>query len=320
MTAFQSFAMWIHLYTMVIGPILFLFCLYLPALRLFMAAYVLYVLLDGRPSSGKPLSSWQHSFRKLKWWHLLASFCPVNLHKSVDLDPTQQYVFGYHPHGVLAFGAFSAIGTDGANWSTLFPGIEVRLLTIPHCFWPPIFREVLLGLGLGSVANRSCISHLDNAHQSICIVVGGARESVLSAKDQTYRLVLGQRRGFIRVAVSRGVSLVPVLGFGETELYHKTSFQEGTSLGFLHGMAEKIVGFTIPTFYGKSLWNPKQWGLMPFKHPIDVVVGKPIPVKRNLSPSKEELDWYHQRYVSALIKLWEEERLKYRGNSLRILD
>jgi Diacylglycerol acyltransferase len=50
------------------------------------------------------------------------------------------------------------------------------------------------------------------------IVVGGAAES-LNAFPGTYNLVLKKRLGFIKLALRNGASLVPVLSFGENDLW-----------------------------------------------------------------------------------------------------
>ena len=54
--------------------------------------------------------------------------------------------------------------------------------------------------------------------QSIMIAIGGATESLYSAPG-TMHLVLRRRTGFVRVALQTGASLVPVINFGENELY-----------------------------------------------------------------------------------------------------
>jgi hypothetical protein len=40
-------------------------------------------------------------------------------------------------------------------------------------------------------------------------------------------------------------------------------------------------------------------------------VGAPIEVEKNTSPSQEELDALHTRYIDALVQLFEENKEKY---------
>eukprot|EP00976_Prorocentrum_cordatum_P021821 446358-Prorocentrum_minimum.AAC.1 len=40
------------------------------------------------------------------------------------------YIFGYHPHGIISWGALVCFATEGADFSANFPGIDLRLLTL----------------------------------------------------------------------------------------------------------------------------------------------------------------------------------------------
>lgn len=51
------------------------------------------------------------------------------------------------------------------------------------------------------------------------IAIGGATESLYSTAG-SMDLVLQRRTGFVRVALQTGASLVPVINFGENELYN----------------------------------------------------------------------------------------------------
>ena len=68
--------------------------------------------------------------RRLPIWKLFCSYFPIKLIKTEDLDPQKNYIFGYHPHGVISQGAFGSFGTEGAGFSDLFPGIIPHLLTL----------------------------------------------------------------------------------------------------------------------------------------------------------------------------------------------
>lgn len=149
------------------------------------------------------------------WWALATDFLPVILVKTADLpafmetkrstatenaetDGNQtyvtatsvkpcKYVLGYHPHGIIAVGAFCAFATDSARvldlstpsssssstktplqqqqeqqessssscsssfsnqerrgFSSLYPGLDRRVVTLPQNFWTPFLREYFL--------------------------------------------------------------------------------------------------------------------------------------------------------------------------------
>ena len=44
--------------------------------------------------------------------------------------PKGNYLFGSHPHGLLSYGAVAAFGTEGTNFSKIFPGLKPTLCTL----------------------------------------------------------------------------------------------------------------------------------------------------------------------------------------------
>ena len=113
-----------------------------------------------------------------------------------NLPPTRKYIFGYHPHGIISHGAFAAFATEALGFSQLFPGITNTLLTLDSNFRVPFYRDYLLRMGLASVSRESCTNLLtrggpngEGMGRAITIVIGGARESLLTSPG-TLRLVL----------------------------------------------------------------------------------------------------------------------------------
>lgn len=83
---------------------------------------------------------------------------------------------------------------------------------------------MLLSLGIISVSKKSCQYILSKGSGSaVLIVVGGAAEALL-AKPKTNDLIIKKRHGFIKLALVNGSSLVPVLSFGENDLYDQVLF------------------------------------------------------------------------------------------------
>lgn len=67
--------------------------------------------------------------------------------KTAELDPRQNYVVGFHPHGVLAAGAFLNFCTEASGFSKLFPGITPHLMMLSLWFRFPFFRDYLMSGG-----------------------------------------------------------------------------------------------------------------------------------------------------------------------------
>ena len=57
--------------------------------------------------------------RKWTFWKLVRDFFPIKIQKTVDLDPSKNYVFGYHPHGIIGVGAMVNFGTEANYFSSL---------------------------------------------------------------------------------------------------------------------------------------------------------------------------------------------------------
>ncbi|OJJ06025.1 hypothetical protein ASPVEDRAFT_138998, partial [Aspergillus versicolor CBS 583.65] len=251
--------------------------------------------------------------RSLPIWRLFASYFPIHLYRSTTLQPTGKYIFGYHPHGILSHGAFGSFATEALGFSKLFPGIENSLLTLDSNFRIPIYRDYLLLLGMGSVSRSSCEKILNTGGidgkgtgNGITIVIGGAKES-LEAVPNSMRLVLKERKGFIKLAIRNGASLVPVLSFGENDLYTILSDLDPKSFsGRLQQLFKKALGFTVPFFYSKG---PQMFdfGITPHRRPVNIVVGRPIHTRRMVDPVDQVyLDELHGLYVAELERIWDE--------------
>ena len=272
--------------------------------------YLLYVLFSDAGSSGT-LSHRSNLLRSSSVWSLFASYFPARLHRSAPLTSTRKYVFGYHPHGIISHGAFAAFATEALGFSQLFPGITNTLLTLDSNFRIPFYRDYALAMGLGSVSRESCENLLskggtngEGMGRAITIVVGGARES-LDAQPGDLRLVLKRRKGFIKLAIRTGADLVPVLAFGENELYDQIPSDSHPLVHKAQMIVKKFLGFTIPLFHARGVFN-YDVGMMPYRRPLNVVVGRPIVVIRQQEPDSGYVDELHAQYIGELERIWEE--------------
>lgn len=263
----QTFMVLAHSLSIVGGLALFFMLCAIPLLWPLLVPYVIYVLLSPAAVDGK-LAHRTEWLRRLKIWSLFASYFPARLHRTVPLEPNRKYVFGYHPHGIISHGAFAAFGTEALGFSQLFPGITNTLLTLDSNFRVPLYRDWALRLGLASVSRESCDNILsrgglngEGMGRAITIVVGGARES-LECRPGTLNLVLAKRKGFIKLAVRNGADLVPVLAFGENDIYEQVDAAEHPWIHKMQLIIKKSMGFTLPLFHARG----KSGGNLFFSH------------------------------------------------------
>merc|ERR550532_3278729 len=136
------------------------------------------------------------------------------------------------------------------------------------------------------------------------LVPGGALEALNSDEDKI-QLVLNRRKGFIKLALRFGVNLVPTFSFGENFIYDQVKAENGTFLRWFQELAEKWIGFIPVMFFGRGIFQ-YNYGIIPHRKKITIVVGKPMTVEKVEEPSSEEIENLHAKYVEGLQKLYNE--------------
>ncbi|KAL0090677.1 diacylglycerol acyltransferase [Phycomyces blakesleeanus] len=291
-----------------------------PVLWPVLIVYLTFIVFDKAPEYCGRRVEW---VRYWKVWQYFCNYFPVQLIKECDLDPKGNYIFGYHPHGIISFGAFSNFATEGTGFSKKFPGITPYLLTLSGNFRFPFFRDLALMLGLTSASRQSCERILSaGPGHSLVLVVGGATES-LSARPGTNDLILRKRFGFVRLAIKQKASLVPMFSFGENDLYDQFDNSEGSKIFEIQKKIQSIFGFTLPLFHARGIFN-YDVGIIPFRHPIATVVGKPIPVPEfeGDEPTQEQIVAVQKLYIEELQSIYDKYKDVYakdRKQELRLI-
>ncbi|MEJ1281434.1 acyl-CoA wax alcohol acyltransferase 1 [Cricetulus griseus] len=230
--------------------------------------------------------------------------------KTKDLSPSHNYIMGVHPHGLLTFGAFCNFCTEATGFSKTFPGITPHLATLSWFFKIPFIREYLMAKGVCSVSQPAINYLLSHGTGNLLgIVVGGVGEALQSVPNTT-TLILQKRKGFVRTALQHGAHLVPTFTFGETEVYDQVLFHEDSWMYKFQSFFRWIFGFYFCVFYGQGFCQDSV-GLLPYHKPIVTIVGEPLPLPRVESPSPEMVDKYHELYMDALYKLFEQHKVQH---------
>ncbi|XP_069920573.1 2-acylglycerol O-acyltransferase 3 isoform X2 [Oryctolagus cuniculus] len=242
-------------------------------------------------------------------WKHQRDYFPIKLVKTAELPPSQNYVLGAHPHGILSTGAFSNFLTESNDFSQLFPGLQPWLAMLSGLFYVPFFREYIMMHGLRPVSLTSLDFVLSQPQrgQAVVIVIGGAQEALYTTPGQ-HSLELLNRKGFVRLALRHGASLVPVYSFGENDTFRCKAFSKGSWQYLCQVTCKRVTSIAPCIFWGCGLFSPNSCGLLPLPVPITTVVGGPIPVPQCSSPSQEQVDHYHRLYMDALERLFEEHK------------
>lgn len=209
----------------------------------------------------------------------------------------------------------------GSKWPALFPGIRPKVATLNLCRFIPLARELFLNIGCISASANSLTTLLNRSnnknHKSnrdgftsnaVVLVVGGIREQQDCTYPNRYRFVLKNRRGFVRIALQSGASLVPSISFGENDYYDMIEHKP-------YAWMQRI--FKIqnwPMFFFGRGYLQYNFGLIPKRRPITTVIGAPIHLKKNLIPSQDEINGVHELFCTRLVQLFEEHKAKYVKN------
>lgn len=108
----------------------------------------------------------------------------------------------------------------------------------------------------------------------------------------------------------------------ENELFEQFHPEAHPWIHKLQLTAKKILGFTIPLFHARGVFN-YDVGLLPYRRPVNVVVGRAIPIEQKTKPDEAYINRIHAMYMEELRRLWEENKdrfAKQREGDLEIVE
>lgn len=133
--------------------------------------------------------------------------------------------------------------------------------------------------------------------ESLALPPGGFEEATLSCPDQD-RVFVKKRYGFVRLCIQHGIPIRPVYVFGEKGLYWN-----------IQGAWDVRLAMNKNGFPAILTWGHPLFPLMP-RHDVDlkIVVGAAMAVPKVEDPSKEVVKQWHDKYMAALTKLFEDHK------------
>ncbi|TPX52300.1 hypothetical protein CcCBS67573_g09902 [Chytriomyces confervae] len=257
-------------------------------------------------------------------WENYRNYFNASLIKTTDLPSDRNYVFAGHPHGVYCLGLFANILSNQTRFNALFPGIQVTSATLPVNFWLPGWREFMLSLGFVSCERNALKAVIDGSTnrsvsatsvaasesdglmkretgRALFIAVGGAEEFLLM-EPGTMDLVILKRKGFVKMAMTTGTSLVPVITFGENDYVNRIDTPFTRTLA---KMTQRVAHFVFPVFEGR-------WGTaFPRRSRLTTVVGEPLHTELIENPTDEEVTAFHAKYLACLQGLYDQYKDVY---------
>eukprot|EP00392_Amoebophrya_sp_AT5.2_P002420 g2425.t1 len=276
-------------------------------------------------------------------WRLCCAYYPMHVHKTAEIDPAKRLLFVTHPHGVFGVSTQGNLGTFGSGLNKLFPEQEVaptandttgaapapapppknksiaarlRLVALEPLLLIPFLREYLLVCGAFS-PNKKSFQNMFARGDIPVLNVGGAAESLVyqeteeaagpeETRKTVVKVILKNRKGFVKLALQHGASLVPCVAFEENLAYSIWRPAKGSSfVDRMQTWLQKKMKFGMPLFYGN--WLP----FHPTRQKQNMYVGGALdctrpPAATSEKIAQEEIDAKHAEYIGALRKLFDD--------------
>eukprot|EP00981_Chlorochromonas_danica_P004403 scaffold879_cov170-Ochromonas_danica.AAC.18 len=244
-----------------------------------------------QPKFTRHIGSWTMK-KAAQFYHMR-----VFVEDKAALEALHPAIFGLEPHGVLPLGICAFYPTQ-----TGFANHRAQGCVTGICFKIPLMKHVYTWMSAASVDKKQLIRSLDRKFSPI-ICPGGVQECThLATNRKECVLFLKKRAGFVKLALKYGYPLVPVFTFG---LHNLFSFYVPKSR-LLTKIGRKI-GFLPMIFFGA-------FGL-PFGpgKPCDLVnvIGKPIPVPHIPNPTDEDVQKYHEMFLSEMDRVYNTYRHRF---------
>lgn len=133
--------------------------------------------------------------------------------------------------------------------------------------------------------------------ESLALPPGGFEEATLTCTTQD-RVFIKKRTGFIRLCLQHGMRVRPVYVFGEKGFFWNIQGAFSSRLA--------INRFGVPAIFP---WGSLLLPLLP-RGTVDMytVVGPPIVLPKIEEPTKDEVKKWHDMYMAALVKLFDEHK------------
>ena len=264
---------------------------------------ILFSYISYAAISNKTCNSVFH-WKRFRKSHFLDTICKYFSMKGVigyDSKPRpheiKQCIFALHPHGIVCFPAFYMLKIRG-DFHKLYNKVKTCLLTSSLLLSTPFIREVAIWIGCFDASYDSAKNAIDKGFSPI-VTPGGAKESIMTdPKKET--LVITRRKGFIELAIVKGLPVVPVYAFGINKVYNTSNrFQK----------------FRVWLYHKTLIWIPLFWGkygsCIPYQNKITLVFGEPMYFPQKDKPSKEMISDYHKNYMEALYELYDKHKNLY---------
>lgn len=219
-------------------------------------------------------------------------------------------IFAFEPHDVLPFAVFCF----SPIINRIPGGRNICCMVSSAVFRLPFLRHVYSWAGCLPVDKDTFLSRL-NACKSLAFIPGGVQEVFMLDSNEPRELVLylKNRKGFVKLALATGSTIVPAFGF-----HLDGSYSYWLPRGKWMELYSSWIGYFPLLYWGR--WNIPYFIPRPKK--LTVVIGRAIRLPNEGSHvSRESVDKFHGIFLKELEALFErhKEEEGYGEVKLRIM-
>jgi len=219
------------------------------------------------------------------------------------------WVIAYEPHGVLPQGMCIFNHVDKPACLGFHPTLNGTAIMVSNSiFRVPIMRHLWWWLGCRPVS-RPSIERLLAQGTSIALCPGGVHECLLM-NHENESLYLKNRRGFIHLAIKNGANIVPVFGFGQSDLYKYWrplyDWPASSWTRKVFARLSRAIAFVPMVAWGSM-------GPVPYREQLTIYIGKPIRVEKvpDIAIHDERVQIYLDEYIHELRSVYNAGRHKF---------
>jgi hypothetical protein len=260
-----------------------------------------YIYVTATSALNPEVSGWRrwgllHGFEQL--WELAYSYFSMEVvfDGNDKCDEKKGCVIGFHPHGIIPYNA--GLMLLHPSWKQAYPHQQVYFMTDGFTHAVPFMKDLIQWLGAREVS-KEVINRVLGDGNTVMLVPGGQAE-IMTTRSWGNDVCMDRRhKGFVRVSLSRGVPLLPVLSMGEWMMLDNIYCPR------LQALSRRWLGFPCPFLpYGAFPLMPRRW-------PVRLIVGEPVPCPEGISnpPTQTEVDEQHQRYFDQLESMFQRHKV-----------
>jgi 1-acyl-sn-glycerol-3-phosphate acyltransferase len=202
----------------------------------------------------------------------------------------------WHPHGISGV---TPVIHNGYRVTDIPGYTPTKGVVYYYYFMMPIIKDIIRLLNAVPSDYRTIKETVQK--ESLSITIGGLDEMGRTA-GTNIQLVIKKRTGIFKIALETGTPLVPVLTYGETEVFPETT--NAYLLQFNEFMYSTFrMKFPFPTLTSVSNWL--RLGTLPLKE-IKSYTGKPIIVKKIENPTNSQITKLRKIYIRRVQELFDQ--------------